>query len=99
MAMEHEFARQGLESTRAPLRDLIVDFRGSDRLHIESVRGIADQGELHRSILAERRIELAGAWLPGPADRSAMQMVRVHDLRPTDHPERGRIPQVGARNG
>ena len=94
MTVKYELTGQGLQSTGPALGHLIVYLRRTDRLYIQPIRRIADGRKLYGTVLGQGRIELAGARLSGPADRTAMQMVRMHDLRPTDHPELGRIPQI-----
>src|SRR5512146_2587531 len=98
MAMEHELASQGLQPPRSTFDHFIVNLRWTDRLHIEPVRGIADWRKLHGTVLGESRIKLARAWLSGPADRAAMQVVGVDDLGAADHAELRRIADVGAGN-
>ena len=80
MAMEHKFAGQRLQPAGSTFDHFIIDLGRSDGLHIQTIRGVVDQRKLDRTILRQRRIQLAGSRLSGPTNRPTMQVVGMDDF-------------------
>ena len=80
VAMEYEFSGQRLQSSRTALDHLIINLRRPNGLHVETIRGVANERELHRTITGSSKIQVAVPGLTCPANGPAMEVMRMHDL-------------------
>ena len=98
-----EIAGSILATARAALDRKIVSLRWANGLYVNTIGGTAHRRELHRAATGQSEIVdaeeieiLRQVGLPPPANRPAVQMVRVEHLRATVYQTPlGRVAQIG----